>query len=65
MELFVKENIQVEKCDDVQNKNIMAIYNINLKHVRWDNAGENDDFERACKQEGMGIQIKYTMLNTP
>ena len=29
---------------------------INLKNARYDSVKENEDFEWACKQEGMDIQ---------
>ena len=45
-------------------KDLKATYGINVKHARYNNTGENEDFKRACKQEGMGIQFEYTMPHT-
>ena len=36
-------------------KDLIAKYDINVKYARCDNAGKNENFKRACKQEGMGI----------
>ena len=46
-------------------KDLKATHGINLKYARCDEIGRNDNFERAYKQEGRGIQFKYTMPNTP
>ena len=35
-----------------------------MKYVRCDNAGENEDFEWACKQEEMSVQFECTALDT-
>ena len=43
---------------------LKATFSMNVKYARCDNAWENDDFERACRQEGMGIQFEYTMPGT-
>ena len=36
-----------------------------MKYARCDDARENEDFEKACKQEGIGIQFKDTVPCTP
>ena len=36
-----------------------------MKYARCNNARVNEDFVRACKQEGMDIQFKYTVPGTP
>ena len=40
-------------------------HNITVKIVRCDNAGENEAFKEACKQEGLGISFEYTAPRTP
>ena len=40
-------------------------YGINMKYAQGDNAGENEDFEKACKKEGMGIQFEYAVQGAP
>ena len=37
-----------------------AEYGINVQYARCDNVRENEGL-RTCKQEGMGIQFKYTV----
>ena len=46
-------------------KDLKAAYGINVKYVICNNAGENKDFGRACKQKGIGIQFKYIMASAP
>ena len=41
------------------------MYSFNVKYNQCDKIGENEDFERSCRQEGMGIQFKYTMPGAP
>ena len=41
-------------------KDLKAKYGINEKHARFNNAGENEDLEMVCKQEGWVFS-----LNTP
>ena len=36
-----------------------------MKDAICDNAAENEDFERTCKQEGLGIDFEYTVPGTP
>ncbi len=36
-----------------------------VKYIRCNNAGENILFEKRCKEEGLGIQFKYTSPNSP
>ena len=31
------------------------MYGINVMYTSCDNVGKKGDFERACKQEGMGV----------
>ena len=36
-----------------------------MKYARCENMGENEDFKRACRQEGVDVQFECTMLGTP
>ena len=38
---------------------------IDVKIIRCDNAGENKQFERDCKKEGLGLTFEYTAPGTP
>ena len=46
-------------------KDLKAKYGITVKIIRCDNAGENIAFEKASKQEGLGLTFEYTAVNTP
>ena len=62
VELFFNRKIQNVKCVDGPNNNLKTKYNIQIKYLCCDNIGENGYFERACKQEWMGIKFEYTAL---
>ena len=36
-----------------------------VQHLHCNNARENQAFNRACEQEGLGIDFKYTAPGTP
>ena len=36
-------------------KNLKNKYNLQLQYLNCNNAGENISFEKACKQEGLGV----------
>ena len=36
-----------------------------VQYFHCDNAGENQAFEKTCKQEGLGIDFEYTAPGTP
>ena len=40
-------------------------YKKKVKHIRCDNAGENNILERQCIEEEMGILFEYTAPGTP
>ena len=44
-------------------KNLKSKYNLQVQYLCCNNAGENVAFERACKQEGMGVDFEYTALS--
>jgi hypothetical protein len=46
-------------------KELNSKYGKVVKYIRCDNAGENILFEKRCKEEGLGIQFKYTSPNSP
>ena len=46
-------------------KNLKSKYNIQVQYLCYDNTGENVDFEKACKQEGMGMEFEFTTPGTP
>ena len=41
------------------------MYNIKIQYLCCDKADENDDFERAFKEKGTEMEIKYTTTDTP
>ena len=46
-------------------KNLKNKYNMQVQSLCHDNAGENVAFEKACKQEGLGMDFKYTAPARP
>jgi hypothetical protein len=46
-------------------KHLKAKYDLMVKYVRRDNAGENIKVVEACKKAGLGIQLEYTAPGTP
>ena len=46
-------------------KKLKAEFNIDVRIIRCDNAGENKSFEEASKREGLNIKFEYTAVNTP
>ena len=45
--------------------NLKIKLNLQVQCLHCDNAGEKQSFERTCKQEGLGINFKYTAPGTP
>ena len=45
--------------------NLKIKYNLQVQRLCCHNAGENQAFERICKQEGLGIDFEYTAPGTP
>ena len=41
-------------------KNLKNKYNLHVQYLCCDNAKENIDFEKACKQEELGVDFEYT-----
>ena len=46
-------------------KNLKSKYNLEVQQLWCDNAGENQAFEWACNQEGLGINFEYIAPGTP
>ena len=45
-------------------KDLKAIEDIDIRYFHCNHAGENESFERLCKQEGMDVKLEYTMPGT-
>ena len=59
-----------EKSNIVENmvgfiKNMKNKYNLQVHYLCCDNAGENVAFEKAWKQEGLGVHFDYTAPGMP
>ena len=54
------KNVILGLINDLKSK-----YGIQVNYAQCDNAEENENFEMACKQKGMGIEFNYTGLTTP
>ena len=46
-------------------KNSKTKYNIQAEYLQCNEAGENVAFKIACKQEGLGVEFKYTTQGAP
>ena len=46
-------------------KDLKTKHDIQVQHLRCNNAGEKVDFMRVCKQEGMGMEFKYIAPGAP
>ena len=61
---FLKKS-EMEKHNDGSDKESKTKYDIQVQYLCCDNARENVDFKWVCKQEGMGMDFKYTAQSTP
>ena len=61
---FSKEKLKLKNMLLVLIKDLKTKYGIQVKNACCDSAGENDDSEKACIQEGMGIKFEYTVSDT-
>ena len=57
MELIFKIKVQINNVMLSLIKDLKAKYGIHVQCARCNNLRENEDFEWACKQEGMGIEL--------
>ena len=61
----------LKKKSDLQEKGINMIQNfendfdVKVKRIRCDNAGENQSMEKECVRRKMGITFEYTSVGTP
>ena len=62
---FLKEKSELKDVMLSLVRELQEKYGVTVKAIRGDNSGENNAFEKLCKQEGMGIQFEYTAPNTP
>ena len=46
-------------------KNLKNKYNIQVQYLCCNNTSENVALEKACKQEGLGVDIEYTAPGMP
>ena len=46
-------------------ENLKNKYNLQVQYLCCDNAGKNQAFKRTCKQEGLGVNFKYTTPGMP
>ena len=67
---FVLDTYLKQKSD-LQEKGIEMIqifendFNIKVKKIRCDNAGENQTMEKDCVRRKMGVTFEYTAVGTP
>ena len=59
-----KKSDQVEMVSSLL-KGIKDKYQIQVKFIRCDNAGENKKLEEKCDTEGVGIIFEYTATGIP
>ena len=62
---FLKEKLDLKNVVMGLIKKLKTKYNIWIQYLQFDNVGESVDFERACKQEGMGMKFKYIAPGNP
>ncbi len=61
----------LKKKSDLQEKGVEMIqkfendFNLKVKRIRCDNAGENQAMEKECVRRKMGIVFEYTSVGTP
>ena len=46
-------------------KNLKNKYNLQIQNLGCNNAGENAAFEKACKQDGLGVDFEHTVSDMP
>ena len=56
---FIKEKLDLKNVMSPI-KNLKTKKNIQGQYLCCDNLRENVNFERACKQEGIGMEFEYT-----
>ena len=62
---FLKEKSELKDVMKGLIQNLKTKSDINVKYLHSDSAGENVDFKQVCKQEGMGMEFKFTASDIP
>ena len=62
---FQKEKLELKNVMMGLIKNLKTKYNIQVQYMCCNNAKENVDFERVCKQERMGLEFEYIAPGAP
>ena len=62
---FLKKKLDLKNKGVFMFKKIENNYNLKIKQVRCDNAGENLSLEKQCINENMKIKFEYTSPGTP
>ena len=62
---FLKEKSDLAKTMLALVINLKIKFNLQVQYLCCNNAGENQDFKKTCKQEGLGIDFEYTAPDTP
>ena len=60
MEVFFKEKSELKDVVLGFIKNLKIKFGIQVRYTCCNNARENVDFDKSCKQELMGIEFEYT-----
>ena len=63
--IFLKKKSELAKSTYDFIIDLQKISNVQIKHVRCENAGENIKLDELCKEKGLGIKFQYTSPNTP
>ena len=62
---FLKEKSELKIILVALLEDLKATEGEDCRYTHCDDDGENEAFERPCKQEEMGVKFKYTMPCTP
>ena len=63
--LFLKQKSDVKEKFIPLLKELRDTYGKCVKHIRCDNAGENQALEKECIEKELGIVFEYTAPGTP
>ena len=59
MELFFERKVQIKDCDGGK-----VIEGTDVSYVHNNNAGENEAFDKLCKQKEMDVKFEYIAPST-
>ena len=62
---FLIEKSKLKHVMLAQIKHLKTKYGVQVLYLHCNNAGKNVDFERVCKQEGIGMEFEYIAPGTP